>query len=120
MISKVILRKDNRERRKIRIRKKVFGTAEMPRLTVFRSNRYIYGQIIDDAKRRTLVSTAAEVKKLHAEGKKLEAAKKCGETLAQKALKSKITKVVFDRNGYIYTGRVASFADGARQGGLKF
>lgn len=120
MISKVIQRKSNRERRKLRIRKKVYGTAQMPRLTVFRSNRYIYGQIVDDAKGRTLVSTAGEVKEVHKTVAKKEAAKKCGLLLAEKALQAKITNVVFDRNGYIYTGRVASFADGVREGGLKF
>lgn len=120
MISKVILRKNNRERRKLRIRKKVAGTPESPRLTVFRSNRYIYGQIIDDTKGVTLISSAVEVKDLHKGAKKLDASKKCGQVLAQKAVQKKINKVVFDRNGYIYTGRVASFAQGAREGGLKF
>lgn len=120
MISKVIKRKDNRERRKLRIRKKISGSAEMPRLSVFRSNRYIYGQLIDDTKGKTLVDVSSEVKGLHKEIKRLEASQKCGEMLAQKALKLKIKKVVFDRNGYIYTGRVASFAKGAREGGLEF
>lgn len=120
MISKVIQRKDNRERRKYRIKKKVSGTAEMPRLTVFRSNKYIYGQLIDDTQGKTLVDISSEVKKLHKGLKKAEASEKCGEVLAQKALKVKIEKAVFDRNGYIYTGRVAKFADGARKGGLKF
>lgn len=120
MISKVIRRKNNRERRKVRIRKKIVGTTKTPRLTVFRSNKYIYGQIIDDSKGRTLAANADEVKDLHKGVKKLEASKKCGGALAQKALKSKIKKVVFDRNGYIYTGRVASFAKGAREGGLEF
>lgn len=120
MISKVVARKSNRDRRKVRIRKKVFGTIDMPRLTVFRSNKYMYGQIIDDSKGLTLVSTAEEVKKLHEKTKKLDAARSCGHALAEKALKLKIKSVVFDRNGYIYTGRVASFATGAREGGLKF
>lgn len=120
MISKVILRKNNRERRKVRIRKKVAGTSQSPRLTVFRSNRYIYGQIVDDVKGTTIVANAAEVKELHKGAKKLDASKKCGESLAQKAIQKKIKKVVFDRNGYIYTGRVASFAQGAREGGLEF
>ncbi len=120
MISKVIMRKSNRERRKLRIRKKVYGTAQKPRLSVFRSNRYIYGQIIDDTKGRTLVSTAGEVRDIHRGVTKKEAAKKCGLLLAEKALKANIASVVFDRNGYIYTGRVASFADGVREGGLRF
>lgn len=120
MISKVIQRKDNRERRRFRIRKKVAGTAAMPRLSVFRSNKYIYGQLIDDATGKTLVDVSAEAKKLHKDIKKGDASEKCGELLAQKALKSKIEHAVFDRNGYIYTGRVAKFAEGARKGGLKF
>jgi len=119
MISKV-LKRSNRERRKLRVRKKIFGTAEMPRLSVFRSNKYIYGQIVDDSKGKTLVSAAAEVKELHTGAKKLDASKKCGELLAKKAIKAKIKKVVFDRGGYIYIGRVASFAEGAREGGLEF
>jgi large subunit ribosomal protein L18 len=120
MISKVIQRKNNRERRKFRIKKKVSGTAQMPRLSVFRSNRYIYGQLIDDTKGKTLLDTSAEAKNLHKDLKKVEASEKCGQLLAEKALKAKIKEVVFDRNGYIYSGRVASFAKGARKGGLIF
>ncbi len=120
MISKVIARKSNRERRKVRIRKKIQGTALSPRLTLFRSNRYIYGQIIDDTAGKTLVANSAEVTDLHKGVKKLDASKKCGQALAEKAVKAKIKKVVFDRNGYIYTGRVAKFAEGAREGGLEF
>ncbi|MFA5776534.1 MAG: 50S ribosomal protein L18 [Patescibacteria group bacterium] len=112
MISKVIKRKDNREKRRLRIRKKVMGTPIMPRLSVFRSNKYIYGQIIDDTKGRTLVAVTGT--------KNLEASKKCGELLAKKALQSKIKRVVFDRGGYRYAGRVAKFAEGARQEGLEF
>lgn len=112
MISKVVKRKDNREKRRLRIRKKVTGTPIIPRLSVFRSNKYIYGQIIDDTKGKTLVAVTGD--------KNLEASKKCGELLAQKALKSKIKRVVFDRGGYRYTGRVAKFAEGARQEGLEF
>ncbi|MFH1295534.1 MAG: 50S ribosomal protein L18 [bacterium] len=120
MISKVIRRKSNRERRKIRIRNRVFGTPEMPRLTVFRSNKYTYGQIIDDTIGVTLVASGQEVRQLHQGAKKSVAAQECGKLLAQKALKAKIAKVVFDRNGYLFTGRVADFAKGAREGGLKF
>ena len=120
MISKVVKRKDNREKRRLRIRKKVIGTPVMPRLSVFRSNRYIYGQIIDDTKGKTLVAVTAEVASMHNGTNKIEASKKCGELLAQKALKSKIKKVVFDRGGYRYMGRVAKFAEGARQEGLEF
>jgi len=112
MISKVMKRKNNRERRRLRIRGKVVGTSATPRLSIFRSNKYIYGQIIDDVKGRTLVAATG--------AKNLEASKKCGELLAQKALKSKIKKVVFDRGGYKYAGRVEKFAEGARQEGLEF
>jgi large subunit ribosomal protein L18 len=112
MISKVVKRKDNREKRRLRIRGKVTGTAAMPRLSVFRSNKHIYGQIIDDTKGRTLVEVTGD--------KNLEESKKSGELLAQKALKSKIKKVVFDRGGYRYMGRIAKFAEGARQEGLEF
>jgi len=112
MISKVVKRKNNREKRRLRIRQKVKGTATMPRLSVFRSNKYIYGQIIDDTKGTTLVAITG--------AKTLEESKKCGGLLAQKALKSKIKRVVFDRGGYRYMGRVAKFAEGARQEGLEF
>ena len=120
MISKVVKRKDNRQRRKLRIRRKVFGTTITPRLSVFRSNRYIYGQLIDDTKGTVLVSLGPEVKSLHKGVKKVEGAKKCGVELANLAIKSKIKRIVFDRNGYKYTGRVAEFAKGAREGGLEF
>lgn len=120
MISKVLLRKNNRARRKERIRGKIVGTTERPRLTIFRSNKYIYGQLIDDTCGKTLVANAGEVREVHQATKKLEAAKKTGQLLAEKALKAKIKRVVFDRNGYIFTGRVAGFAQGAREGGLKF
>lgn len=117
---KVKLRKTNIERRKLRVRKKVFGTSEVPRLTVFRSNKYIYGQLIDDSKGVTLVSTGKEVAKIHSEKTKTEAAFELGKELGRKAVEKGIFTIVFDRNGYIYHGRVKSFADGARKGGLKF
>ena len=120
MISKVVKRKNNRERRRLRIRKKVVGTALTPRLSVFRSNKYIYGQLIDDTRGATLVSLGAEVRTLHDKVKKIEGARKCGEELAKRAIKSKISKVVFDRDGYKFAGRVAEFAKGAREGGLNF
>lgn len=112
MISKVVKRKDNREKRRLRIRGKISGTGQMPRFSVFRSNRHIYGQIIDDTKGTTLVAITG--------AKNLEASKECGQLLAKKALESKIKKVVFDRGGYKYAGRVAKFAEGARQEGLEF
>ena len=119
-MSRVMLRKNNSIKRKLRVRKKVFGTAERPRLAVIRSNRYVTAQIIDDVKGITLVSTGAEVKKAHAKKTKTEAAFDVGKELAKKAIEHKISKVVFDRNGYKYHGRVKSFAEGAREGGLQF
>jgi len=120
-MAKVILRKTNLIRRKFRIRKKVVGTSQQPRLSVFRSNKYSYGQIIDDTKGRTLVGvTLAEIKKAHEETKtKIEAAHVIGKVLAEKAIKGKIKKVVFDRNGYKFHGRIKEIAEGAREGGLK-
>lgn len=115
----VKVRKTNREKRKARVKKKVFGTAETPRLSVFRSNTYVYAQIIDDEKRVTLVE-ATSLKVKGAKGKtKCQEAFEAGKEIAKKALDKKIKKVVFDRNGYRYHGRVKSLADGAREGGLK-
>lgn len=114
----VKLRKNNRERRKLLIRSRVSGVAEKPRLTVFRSNKYIYAQLIDDVKRTTLLSVSSEVKELHKKGTKVESAKAVGKLMAEKALKLGITKAVFDRNGYKFHGRVKSVADAAKEGGL--
>ena len=108
-----------RQRRALRVRKKVTGTAEKPRLCVFRSNKNIEAQLIDDVKGVTLVSTSSTQLKL-ANGGNCEAAAKVGASLAEKAKAKGIETVVFDRNGYIYHGRVAALADAAREGGLKF
>lgn len=110
-----------RTRIKMRIRKVVKGTAETPRLTVFRSNKQIYAQIIDDLAGRTLVSASSRSKEF-ADKKvpKLEQAKLVGQLLAERAKEAEITQVVFDRNGYLYHGRVKSLAEAAREGGLKF
>ena len=102
---------------KYRVRNKISGTAERPRMSVFRSNKQIYVQIIDDVTARTLV--AASSLGMEACPKKEQAAK-VGEAIAKKALEAGITTVVFDRNGYLYHGRVKEVADGARNGGLKF
>lgn len=119
-MSKVVLRKNNREKRKLRVRKKVFGTSKRPRLSVFRSNKYCYGQIIDDKQGVTLVGlTLKEVKDMHNKSTKQEAAFKAGKLLAEKALNNKIKSVVFDRAGYKYHGRVKKLVDGAREGGLQ-
>lgn len=113
----MISKKDRRNKIKARIRGKISGTAERPRMTVFRSNKQIYVQLIDDLAGKTLV--AASSKGID-EGTKSEIAAKVGEAAAQKALAVGITEVVFDRNGYLFHGRVKSLADAARKGGLKF
>lgn len=115
----------NQERvvRHIRVREKISGTSECPRLSVYRSNVAIYAQIIDDTKGVTLVSASSLDKELakQLKGKtKTQQAQLVGEAIAKKALKAKIKNVVFDRGGYIYTGRVQALADGARNAGLEF
>lgn len=108
---------DKRIRLKRKIRAKIKGTAEHPRLSVFRSNKFIYAQVIDDVTGKTLAQ-ASDVKVT--KGKKTERAKEVGKTIGQICLKNKITKVVFDRNGFKYTGRIKLVADEARAAGLKF
>ncbi len=115
---KVILRKTKREKRKLRVKKKVFGTSERPRLSVFRSNKYLYGQVINDEKRVTLASVSTGIKELEKSKTKSEAAFEAGKLLAKAAKEHKVTKLVFDRNGYRYHGRIKSFADGLREGGI--
>ena len=105
---------------KRRLRKKVFGTVVLPRLSVFRSNKQIYAQLIDDLTGKTLVSAASLKEKSAQEGNKINQATVGGKLIAEKAQKAGITTVVFDRNGYLYHGRVKSLADAARDGGLKF
>lgn len=116
-------RTNSRLRRKRRIRNKVNGSGERPRLTVYRSNRHMYAQLIDDEQSRTLVSAStreADVAKA-LEGKdKTEQATAIGKMIAERAKEAGIEKAVFDRNGYIYHGRVAAVADGAREAGLDF
>lgn len=117
------MRTDGRFRRKRRIRKKVSGSAARPRLSVFRSNRHVCAQIIDDVAGVTLVSATTQEKDLAASlvGKsKSEQAEELGKLLASRAKERGIEQVVFDRNGYIYHGRVAAVANGAREGGLNF
>ena len=122
MISKIDKNAD-RKQRHVRVRGKVKGTASAPRLCVYRSLNNIYAQLIDDVAGNTLVTASTLDKALKGtlEGKtKEEAAKAVGELIAKKALEKGIEKVVFDRAGYLYIGRVAALADGAREGGLKF
>jgi large subunit ribosomal protein L18 len=112
-----------RERRKLRIRKRISGTGPQPRLTVFRTSKHIYAQVIDDSTGRTLAhasTLSGDLKGSLDEGNKTDAAKKVGALVAKICLSKKIDKVVFDRNGYLYHGRVSALADAARKGGLKF
>ena len=107
--------------RHARVRKKISGTTELPRLCVFRSLKNIYAQIIDDTTGHTLVSASTLDAELKAQyGGNKDAAKAVGALVAKKAAEKGITEVVFDRGGYVYHGRVAELADGAREGGLKF
>ena len=111
---------ERRQRIKYRIKKIVSGTAQKPRLAVFRSNSEIYAQIIDDTKGVILVAASSRDKDLKASGTKTEKAKQVGEAIAKKALAAGIETISFDRGGYLYHGRVKSLAEGAREGGLKF
>lgn len=116
-----LTKQERRYRIKKRIRKVVSGTAERPRLNVFRSNKQIYAQLIDDLSGKTLMAVSSLNKDFAgAEGTKVEMAEKIGKAIAAKAIASGITAVVFDRNGYLYHGRVKQLADAAREGGLKF
>ena len=108
-----------RKKRHLRIRQKISGTAECPRLSVYRSNTHIHVQLIDDVKGVTLAATSS-VKLKIAKGGNLEAAKQVGSEIAKLATTKKISNVVFDRSGYLYHGRIKALADAARAGGLKF
>ena len=108
----MLKKQEKRHRRHKRVRAKVFGTAKAPRLFVFKSNQYIYAQLIDDDKGKTIASAKGDLS--------INQAKKIGELIAQKAREKKIEKVVFDRGGYRYHGRIKVLAEGAREGGLKF
>jgi large subunit ribosomal protein L18 len=110
---------DARKRRHFRVRKKVRGTAERPRLSVFRSNKHIYAQLIDDVAGRTVASASTSEKGLSGSGATVEAAKAVGQRLGERAKAASVESVVFDRGGFKYHGRVAAVADGARDAGLK-
>lgn len=105
---------------KRRIRKKVFGTSSMPRLSVFRSNKQIYAQLIDDTNGVTLASASSYKNDAANKGNKIEQAAVVGKLIAENGKKAGVEKCVFDRNGYLYHGRVKSLADAAREGGLNF
>ncbi len=110
-----------RQKIRYRIRKKIAGTAQKPRLSVFRSNTDIYAQIIDDVNGKTLVAASSKDKDIAAQsGTKVEKSKLVGAALARKAAELGLSQVVFDRSGYLYHGRVKAVADGAREGGLQF
>lgn len=116
-------RNEARQRRHIRVRAKVSGTTERPRLNVFRSNKHIYAQVIDDVTGVTLVSASSLDKELRdgqTNGGTVEAAKKIGRLVAERAKAKGVTAVVFDRGGYLYHGRVQALADAAREAGLEF
>ena len=119
----MINRKDTnaaRIKRHQRVRKNISGTAERPRLNVYRSLNNIYAQVIDDVKGVTLVAASSMDKGFDGKGANVEAAKKVGLLVAEKAVAAGIKQVVFDRGGYVYHGRVAALAEGAREGGLEF
>ena len=114
----MITKQDRRNKIKTRIRGKISGTAERPRMTVLRSNKSIYVQLVDDTKGVTIASASS--KSVDAQGNKSEIAAKVGQLIAERAKAAGIESVVFDRNGYLFHGRVKSLADAARNGGLKF
>ncbi|MDL2262335.1 50S ribosomal protein L18 [Bacteroidales bacterium OttesenSCG-928-I21] len=111
---------ERRQKIKRRIRRDVFGTAEKPRMSVFRSNKQISVQVIDDVSARTLVSATSKAKEIESvKATKSEKAAMVGKQIAKLAIEAGITQVAFDRNGYLYHGKVKALADGAREGGLK-
>lgn len=117
---KTIDKNANRIKRHKRVRGKISGTAQCPRLNVFRSAKHIYAQLIDDVAGKTLCAASTMDKGAEGFGGNCEAAKKVGAALAEKAKAAGISDVVFDRSGYVYHGRVAALAEGAREGGLNF
>lgn len=115
------VKNEKRARRHRKIRFKIAGTSSRPRLSVFKSNRYIYAELIDDDSQKTIAAVSSlELKKGKTLLTKTLSARETGKALAAKALGKKLKKVVFDRSGYVYTGRVKALADGAREGGLDF
>ena len=115
-----LTKSDRRQRIRYRIRKTISGTAANPRLSVFRSNKEIYAQLIDDVSGVTLLACSSREKEFSSKGTNIEVALEVGKLIAEKALKSGIETVTFDRGGYLYHGRVKSLAEGARAAGLKF
>jgi len=122
-VTLVITKQDKnqvRKKRHARVRSKISGTAERPRLNVFRSNKNIYAQLIDDVAGVTIVSASSQENGFDAAGSNVDAATKVGETIAKRATEKNITAVVFDRGGYLYHGRVKALAEAARENGLEF
>lgn len=117
---KIKAKLERRLKRKRRVRSKIFGTEARPRLSVFRSSKHIYAQLVNDEKADTLVSASDLELKRTKKMKKVEIAREVGKLIAQKAKNLKIEKVAFDRKGYKYHGRIKALAEGARKGGLKF
>jgi len=120
-------KQEKRNRRHKRVRAKIFGTAQRPRLCVFKSGKHIYAQLINDEKGKTLVAASSQeikkpksIRQLADHPPKIYIAKEVGKSLAKKALEKKIEKVIFDRGGYLYHGKIKALAEGAREGGLKF
>lgn len=114
-------KQDRRLKIKLKLRKRIKGTAAAPRLSVFRSNAEIYAQLIDDKAGKTLLAVGSVEKSIKsAKATKIEKAKLVGKLIAEKAVATGINEVVFDRNGFLYHGRIKSLAEGAREGGLKF
>ena len=115
-----LTKSDRRQRIRYRIRKSISGTAVKPRLSVFRSNKEIYAQLIDDVIGVTLMAASSREKEVSTEGTNVDVANAVGKLIAEKALKAGIENVTFDRSGYLYHGRIKSLAEGAREAGLKF
>jgi len=111
---------EKRIRIKRRVRGKISGSSELPRLSVYKSNKEIYAQLIDDNSGKTLASASSREKSVEANGTKTEVSAAVGKAIAAKAIAAGIENIVFDRNGFVYHGRVKALADGAREGGLKF
>ena len=111
---------EKRIRIKRRVRGKISGSSELPRLSVYKSNKEIYAQLIDDKDGKTLASASSREKGVDSKGTKVEISAAVGKAIAQKAKAAGIENIVFDRNGFVYHGRVKALADGAREGGLKF
>jgi large subunit ribosomal protein L18 len=119
-MDRIELKNAQRSRRKLRVRKKIYGTPERPRMTVFRSNKHTYVQVIDDTTGKTLVAASNLEKELASVKNTIREAGKIGEAAAERMKSANITKVVFDRNGYLYHGVIKAVADGARKAGIEF